>query len=123
MKSKSLGEHISDPVLLIVCSVLMFGIHAFGQGTAFTYQGRLNNAGNTANGNFDFTFSLFDTNDSGSQIANTISNSVTAVRNGLFTVTLDFGGSVFTGGNLWLEIGVRPTGSNVAFSILSPRHS
>lgn len=103
--------------------VLISGVFAFGQGTAFTYQGRLSNAGNPANGNFDFTFSLFDTNASGNQISNTITNSATTVSNGLFNVALDFGAGVFAGNNLWLEIAVRPAGSNVAFSTLSPRQT
>ena len=31
----------------------------FGQGTAFTYQGRLNNNGSPANGLYDFRFKLY----------------------------------------------------------------
>jgi hypothetical protein len=31
---------------------------AFAQGTAFTYQGRLNGAGGLANGSYDLTFAL-----------------------------------------------------------------
>jgi len=42
------------------------------------------------------------------------------VSNGLFTVTLDFGGGVFTGQARWLEIAVRTNGSG-AFTALQPR--
>ena len=38
---------------------------AVAQGTAFTYQGRLNNATGPATGSYDFAFSLFNTNFSG----------------------------------------------------------
>ena len=38
----------------------------FAQGTAFMYQGRLNDGGNPANGNYDLRFAIYDsTNDSG----------------------------------------------------------
>ena len=123
MKTNRLREIYLWPVFVMVCSLFMCGNYAMGQGAAFTYQGRLNNAGNPADGFFDFTFSLFDTNDSGNKVANTVTNFDTAVSNGLFVVTLDFGGGVFTGSNLWLEISVRPAGSNAVFSTLSPRQS
>lgn len=123
MKRHWLRKRVSNFIFATVCSVVVFGNDAVGQGTAFTYQGRLNQAASPANGTFDFAFSLFDTNDSGNQIGNTITNSSTPVTNGLFTVAMDFGGNAFTGSNLWLEISVRPAGSNVAFFTLSPRQS
>ena len=48
-----------------------------------------------------------------------LTNSATGLSNGLFAVTLDFGG-VFTGSNFWLEIAARTNGGG-AFSTLSPR--
>jgi hypothetical protein len=91
------------------------------QGTAFTYQGRLNDGGQAASGNYDLTFRLFGANSGGSSIAGPLTNSATAVTNGLFTVTLDFGGA-FDGTARWLEIGVRTNGSG-GFTTLSPRQS
>jgi|ERR1035437_4738393 hypothetical protein len=93
---------------------------AHAQGTGFMYQGRLNNNGSAANGNYDLTFSLFNTNSSGSSIAGPITNSATAVSNGLFSATLNYGSGVFNNTNYWLEIGVRTNG-NGAFTTLAPR--
>ncbi len=90
------------------------------QGTAFTYQGRLNFNGTAAAGNFDLTFTLFATNTAGIVIATPVTNSATAVTNGLFTVTLNFGAGIFTGPDRWLEIAARTNG-NGAFTTLSPR--
>jgi hypothetical protein len=91
-----------------------------GQGTAFTYQGRLNSNGGTANGTYDLTFQLWNASTSGSSIGVTATNSATTISNGLFTVAVDFGGGVFTGSNYWLQIGVRTNGA-VSFTPLSPR--
>lgn len=93
---------------------------AHAQGTAFTYQGWLNDGANPASGSYDLTFSLYDTNVLGNLLAGPLTNSATAINNGLFTVTLDFGADVFTGSNDWLEISVRTNGAG-AFSVLSPR--
>jgi hypothetical protein len=90
------------------------------QGTAFTYQGSLNNNGSPATGLYDLTFTLFDTNSAGNVIAGPLTNSLTPVTNGLFTVTLDFGSAPFNGNARWLQIGVRTNGG-ATFSTLSPR--
>jgi hypothetical protein len=90
----------------------------FAQGSAFTYQGRLNDSGGTASGNYDLQFTLFDAATNGSAVAGPITNSPTVVSNGLFTVILDFGAAPFTGADLWLEIAARTNG---AFTVLSPR--
>ncbi len=52
-----------------------------------------------------------------------LTNSITPVTNGLFTVTLDFGGSVFIGPDRWLEIGVRTNGSSSDYATLTPRQA
>ena len=90
------------------------------QGTAFTYQGRLNDGGAPANGSYDVQFMLYDASAGGSQAGPVLTNGATAVSNGLFTVTLDFGAGVFTGSNYWLDIAVRTNGAGT-FTELSPR--
>jgi hypothetical protein len=90
------------------------------QGTAFTYQGRLDALGAPANGHYDFTFELHDDPVENFAIGVLFTNSAVLVSNGLFTTTLDFGAGVFDGGPRWLEIGVRSNGVGV-FTTLTPR--
>ena len=98
---------------------LLAGVYQVAaQVTAFTYQGRLNDGGNPANGSYDLQFTLYDAGTNGN-VFGSLTNTATAVSNGLFLVTLDFG-SVFNGSNYWLEIAARTNGSG-AFSTLSPR--
>ena len=91
---------------------------ALAQGTAFTWQGRLSDAGQPANGLYDLSFVLYDAGSGGTALGtNTIP--AAAVTNGLFTTTLDFG-AVFGGNSRWLEIAVRTNGSGV-FTAMNPR--
>ncbi|SPE54742.1 conserved exported hypothetical protein [Verrucomicrobia bacterium] len=103
-------------------ALLMLGTldHAAAQGTAFSYQGQLENGGSPANGGYDLRFSLYDVATGGTLVAGFITNSATPVSNGLFTVVLDFGAGVFGGTPYWLQIGVRTNGGG-AFAALSPR--
>jgi trimeric autotransporter adhesin len=94
-----------------------FAVHA--QGTAFTYQGRLNVANFPANGSYDLTFTLYNTNSGGVVLAGPVTNSATTVSNGLFTTTIDFGAQAFNGSGAWLEVAVRTNGSG-AFGALLP---
>jgi hypothetical protein len=91
----------------------------FAQGTAFTYQGRLGDAGQPAGGTYDLTFALFNAAAGGGQVGSTITVPTTVVTNGLFLAVLDFGGN-FPGADRWLEISVRTNGA-VAFTTLAPR--
>src|SRR5258706_2539566 len=76
----------------IAACCLLLGIDfAAAQGTAFTYQGRLNAQGSPADGAYDLRFGLYDAASSGAQQGPILTNSAVAVSNGLFTVTLDFG--------------------------------
>ena len=93
---------------------------AFAQGTAFTYQGRLNSGGSPASGTYAMTFALFNTNASGVAIAGPVTNNAVGVTNGLFTTAIDFGAGVFTGTTNWLQIGVATNGVS-SFTPLSPR--
>jgi hypothetical protein len=106
-------------LLSLALGFLTFTHSLMAQGTAFTYQGQLQNNGSPASGNYDFTFALFNANNtSGPQAGATVTNLATGVTNGLFAVTLDFG-PVFTGNATWLAIGVRTNGG-AAFTPLNP---
>jgi hypothetical protein len=107
---------------LIATLVFVFIVGgAFAQGTAFTYQGRLAENGNPANGAYELRFALFDALSGGGQIGSPLTNSAVAVINGNFTVTLDFGANAFPGAGRWLQIGVRTNGIGGAFITLNPR--
>jgi hypothetical protein len=94
---------------------------AFGQGTAFTYQGLLTTSNGPVNGTYDLTFALWDSFSGGSQVGNSITNPGWHVTSGQLTVPIDFG-STFNGTPLWLEISVRTNGVG-AFNTLSPRQA
>ena len=107
--------------ILIISATLLLGLThwAFAQGTAFTYQGRLNDGASPAGGIYDIRFAIYNAASGGAQQGNTVTNIATGVTNGLFTVTLDFGNQ-FPGAARWLEIGVRTNGGG-AFATLTPR--
>jgi hypothetical protein len=96
---------------------------AMAQGTAFTYQGELNDGGSPAHGNYDFQFLVYDSTTNGNLIAGPVTNLATPVTNGLFTTTMDFGAGVFSGSARWLQIAVRTNGSNGGFTILAARQA
>lgn len=97
---------------------------ALAQTTAFSYQGKLSDAGAPANGNYDFQFRLFDTSavGTGTQQGTAMVLASVPVDSGIFTVALDFGASVFDGSARFLEIGVRPGGTPGSYVLLAPRH-
>jgi len=116
------------------------GLTALGNG--FSYQGRLTDGGNPANGNYDLRFVLYDADVGGAQVGNTITLTNIPVTNGLFTVTLDFGTvsatatatattspsptatttNVWDGNARWIEIAVRTAGGS-SFTVLNPRQT
>jgi hypothetical protein len=110
--------------LFILLAVLASLHQAAAQGTAFTYQGQLSSGGSPANGLYDFEFLLWDDPAAGLQIGSAETNSAVSVSGGLFTTTLNaaanFGASIFTGTNYWLEIRVRTNG-NGSLTPLTPR--
>ncbi|HNQ90498.1 MAG TPA: hypothetical protein PKM73_17935 [Verrucomicrobiota bacterium] len=90
-------------------------------GTAFTYNGRLTESGELANGAYDLRFTLFGAVDGAAALAGPIVKSSVDVANGLFVTPLDFGGAVFNGQARWLEIGVRKSGETTPYTVLAPR--
>lgn len=90
-------------------------------GTAFTYQGRLHDAGNPADGSYDLQLTLFDAVSGGTQVGSVVTLSAVAVNDGLFTVTPDFGVLVSGSNARWIEIAVRPSGGGGGYTTLLPR--
>ena len=112
--------------LRLLVTLIIMGLCAVpiaAQTTAFTYQGRLTDAGNPASGTYDMQFKLFDTMTvgTGTQQGATVINQTVQVVAGNFIMNLDFGANVFTGAARFLEIGVRPSGSANPYTILAPR--
>jgi hypothetical protein len=91
---------------------------AQAQGTAFTYQGRLNNGTNPVTGAYDMTFSLYTASAGGTQTGGPVTNLAVGVTNGLFTTSINFG-AVFSNSPAWLAIGVRTNGAT-SFTGLNP---
>lgn len=105
------------------------GVPSFGGGfptptpnipvaTSFTYQGRIDRSGGAYTGACDFRFTLHDRSVGGDQVGPTL-NQTLNVQDGLFTTSLNFGASPYTGFSLWLRIAVScPSGG--ALTALSP---
>lgn len=103
------GKWFALTCLLVLMFAFATGARAQTQTpTAFTYQGRLTDAGAPATGAFDFEFKLFD--GSGTQFGSAQAREDVVVTNGVFLVRLDFSVSPFVPGAAAssLEIGVRP---------------
>jgi hypothetical protein len=93
---------------------------ASAQGTAFTYQGQLQNNGSLANGTYNLSFTLYNTSSSGTPVAGPVFTNGVIVSNGFFTVTIDFFSGPWNGQVNWLEIGVETNGAT-PFITLAPR--
>jgi hypothetical protein len=97
--------------LWLLGGIAAFALSAQGQNSAFTYQGRLTDGINPANGMYDMRFSLHDADTAGTSLTTPLVATI-PTTNGLFTVLLDFGSAPFNGDLRWLEVGVRPGGSS-----------
>jgi hypothetical protein len=90
-------------------------------GTAFTYQGRLTDADEPADRDYDFRFVVYNAASGGSQVGAIVTREDVTVADGFFAVELDPGSGVFTGDPRYLEIGVRAGDSTGGYTLLSPR--
>jgi len=121
---KASGASWSMGVLLAcLCCSLMGHVASAEtpQGTAFTYQGRLSSAGAPTTGTYDLQFILYDALTAGIPVGTVVTLGGVVVTGGLFTVTLDFGATAFSGSKRWLEVGVKLAGSGGGFTPLTPR--
>lgn len=109
--------------ILLLCAAALGStlLPAHSQGTAFTYQGVLSQAGVAQNGLHDFTFTLYNAATDGQAVGTPNAVEGLRVADGVFTAILDFGPDAFVGQARWLQIAVRPTGSDAAPAELSPR--
>lgn len=89
--------------------------------TAFTYQGRLLDNGEPANGFYDFWFKLVASR-TGQDVLAELSLEDVLVQDGTFLVELDFG-DVFDGRAYWLDVGVRIGESSGPYEPLTPRQA
>lgn len=114
-------------IILVVASGLLVCLPKAGNsetmGTAFTYQGRLIDVNELADGLYDFRFKLFDSAEDGNQLNGDVNIPDLDIIDGYFTVELDFGGGLFDGNSVWLDIGIRPGEMNDPnlYTALSPR--
>ena len=94
-------------------------IQQIPMGTAFTYQGRLTDGGDLANGTYNFIFALYDVGVGGTPL-DTSYITLFDLVDGLVKVDLDFGGGMFTGDARFLEVRVKRPG-DADYTTLTPR--
>jgi len=108
--------------ILVIVLLFLFSITVSAQGNAFSFQGKLNDGANPANGRYDLEFKLFDSVVGGTQIGPTVLRPNTTLINGVFSTSLDFGAQTFQNPNAtFIEISIKPNGSPNTFTILGPR--
>ncbi len=112
---------IRSRVFAIAAAILLTSVTHAAQslGSAFTYQGELRNAGQVANGLHKFRFRLYDAAYGGTQVGDTLEQTLT-VSSGRFGTRLDFGADAFNGDRRYLDIEVSPAAAN-AYEVLTPR--
>jgi hypothetical protein len=111
-------------VLFAVVVLLSLPTSAPAQGplpTAFTYQGELKQDETPVTGIADMRFSLFDAPVAGVQIGPTLTLAAVGVKEGRFSVQLDFGAGAFDGNSRYLEIQIRYPASTGGYTTLWPR--
>ena len=112
-------KKLQGAVLLLLAVFNLQHSTAWAQGSAFTYQGRLNSGGGVASGLYDFRFKLYSDAQGNTQVGSSYLTNAIPVTNGLFLTTIDFGAGIFTGSNYWLEVDVKTNGAG-SYTVLNP---
>jgi hypothetical protein len=102
-------RHMKLKVILFLA--LLLGnplLQAEPLGTAISYQGRLDDKGEPANGQYSFRFRLLADPDGVTQIGPLVDIPSKTISGGLLNASLDFGASAFGDAARWLEISVKP---------------
>lgn len=90
-------------------------------GSAFTYQGAIENGSGPVTDTCDFRFGLWNDSAAGAQVGGSpLTIGLVDVESGNFRTMLDFGAGAMNGDARWLEIEVQCPG-DVGFTLLSPR--
>lgn len=114
-------NRLATSALLLLFAVVWHASAAIAQvGSAFSYQGYLEQQGQPADGAFDFRFLLFDAETEGQRFGDIVIARTLNVENGVFSTELDFTANAFDGSNRWLEVRVRQAGGST-FTTLRPR--
>jgi hypothetical protein len=87
----------------------------------WTYQGRLTQGGEAAQGLYDMRFTLYPAAADGLPVGTPAVLSGVPVADGLFEARLNLAPPVWDGSPLWLQIEVRPAGSETDYVALQPR--
>ncbi len=122
MNTNNTNKQLTVLALAALTAVGAWPTQADSMPTGFTYQGRLTDGTNAANGSYDFRCAIYDAATNGNPVGSVGTNAATTVANGYFDISVDFGDWAFLGEARWLEIGVRTNGGGT-FSILSPRQA
>lgn len=111
------------PVFIAVAAMMWVSPFAGAQSppTTISYQGELRSNGAAADGLFDLRFRLYTAMDGGEQVGPELTNNGVGIEDGLFTVSLDFGASVWSAPR-FLEIDVKGPG-DADFVTLAPRQA
>ena len=120
-RNHKLTQAFLSSILMVFIGLLSLQAQAADIGTGISYQGRLDDTNAPASGSYDFQFTLYDDVAAGTQVGNTLPQTLT-VTDGIFNTTLDFGAGAFNNQARFLEIDVRVSGSG-GYSTLSPRQA
>lgn len=113
-------------LVLATCSALAltmtFAPAALAQspGSAFTYQGHLDNNGEPVNGTADLQFTLWNSGVTGGgvQVGPTLTLNAAQITGGFFSANLDFGATAWDGNQRWLEVASRVPAGGGTFSVM-----
>src|ERR1043166_7299695 len=115
--------NLNNVTVGMIAALLLSVSAAFAQTSTFTYQGRLTDGANAANGTYQMQFTVYDALSGGTQQGGIVTNNSVTVANGVFAVKLDFfPATPFAAGlDRWIEIAVRKAADPPGFTTLAPR--
>ena len=113
------SSRVAVPIYIVFCWTLLL-FQAAAQDDSFIYHGNLDDQGSPANGNFDIRYRLFNQVTAGDQIGIDATHIGVPIVDGSFSSEVDFGDGAFSGGEVWMELAVRPAGIG-NYVPLSPR--
>ncbi|NMC82648.1 MAG: hypothetical protein GYA63_07345, partial [Armatimonadetes bacterium] len=99
----------------VLCGILLSIPASAVPPTAFTFQGQLTDPlKKPLTGSYDMEFTLYPVETGGMELTEAIPKPGVSVQNGVFSVSLDFGLTVFNGERRWLEV-------TVGTDVMAPR--